>query len=62
MNQNHQRLIIMLLLISYLFSPSLFNWIVSAEGVWYRPYIFWITIVFVTFLFQTLRKKPHNLD
>jgi hypothetical protein len=59
---NHQRLIILLLLITYLFSPSLFTWLFNAGGVWYRPYIVWMAVVLVTFLFQALRKKPRNLD
>lgn len=59
---HHQRLIILLLLIAYLFSPSLFTWIISPNGVWYRPYIFWIAVVIVTFVFQMSRKKPHKLD
>ncbi|HWV15074.1 MAG TPA: hypothetical protein VN030_06545 [Cellvibrio sp.] len=59
---HHQRLVILLLLIAYLFSPSLFTWIISPNGVWYRPYIFWIGVVIVTFAFQMSRKKPHKLD
>lgn len=59
---NHQRLIILLLLIAYLFSPSLFTWIISPTGAWYRPYIFWIAVVFVTFVYQMRRRKPRNLD
>ena len=59
---NHQRLIILLLLIAYLFSPSLFTWIISPSGAWYRPYIFWMGLILVTFIFQWQRKKPHNFD
>jgi len=59
---NHQRLIILLLLIAYLFSPSLFTWIISPNGVWYRPYLFWMGLVLVTFIFQWRRKKPQNFD
>jgi hypothetical protein len=59
---NHQRLIILLLLIAYLFSPSLFTWIISPYGAWYRPYIFWMVVILITFIFQWGRKKPHNLD
>ncbi len=59
---NHQRLIILLLLIVYLFTPSLFTWIISPNGAWYRPYLFWMAVILVTFTFQMFRKKPHNLD
>lgn len=59
---NHQRLVILLLLIAYLFSPSLFTWIISPNGSWYRPYLVWIAVVFVTFIFQWRRKKTSPSD
>ena len=59
---NHQRPIILLLLIAYLFSPSLFTWIISPTGAWYRPYIFWIAVVFITFILQWRRKKTQDIE
>jgi hypothetical protein len=33
---NNQRLVILLLLVAYIFSPSLFDWIINTEGTLYR--------------------------
>ena len=60
----NQRLVILLLLIAYIFSPTLFSWMINPEGAWYRPYIIWVLVIVVAFLMQ-LRKKTgisrHNL-
>lgn len=54
---NNQRLVILLLLIAYIFSPTLFTWIINPEGAWYRPYIIWGLVIVLAFIVQ-LRKKP----
>lgn len=54
---NNQRLVILLLLIAYIFSPTLFTWIINPEGAWYRPYIIWVLVIIIAFVMQ-LRKKP----
>ena len=59
---NNQRLVIVLLLIAYIFSPTLFNWIINPEGAWYRPYIVWILVIVIAFTMQLRRKKYNDLD
>jgi hypothetical protein len=54
---NNQRLVILLLLIAYIFSPTLFTWIIDPEGAWYRPYIMWMLVIAVAYAIQA-RKRP----
>jgi TctA family transporter len=59
---NNQRLVILLLLVAYIFSPSLFNWIINPEGAWYRPYIVWVIVIVIAFMMQIRRKNYHEFD
>ncbi len=59
---NNQRLVILLLLVAYIFSPSLFNWIINPEGAWYRPYIAWVVVIVIAFVMQIRRKNYHEFD
>lgn len=59
---NNQRLVILLLLVAYIFSPSLFNWIINPEGAWYRPYIVWVVVIVIAFIMQIRRKNFHEFD
>lgn len=59
---NNQRLVILLLLIGYIFSPTLFSWIINPEGAWYRPYLIWVLVIAIAFVIQLRRKKSHNFD
>ena len=59
---NNQRLVILLLVIAYIFSPTLFSWIVNPEGAWYRPFIVWIGVIVIAFVMQIRRKNYHEFD
>ena len=59
---NSQRLVILLLLVAYIFSPSLFNWIINPEGAWYRPYLVWVAVIVIAFVMQIRRKNYHEFD
>lgn len=59
---NNQRLVILLLLIAYIFSPTLFTWIINPEGAWYRPYLIWLLVIVIAFVIQVRRKKSPNFD
>lgn len=59
---NNQRLVILLLLIAYIFSPTLFNWIINPDGAWYRPYIVWMVVIVTAFIMQIRRKNFHEFD
>jgi energy-coupling factor transporter transmembrane protein EcfT len=59
---NSQRLVILLLVIAYIFSPTLFDWIINPEGAWYRPFIIWVVVIIIAFVMQIRRKKYHEFD
>ncbi|MEO0442169.1 MAG: hypothetical protein AAFZ92_00295 [Pseudomonadota bacterium] len=53
---NKQRFLFFTLLIAYVFMPTLFNWVVSPEGTWYKPFIVWALIVIGAYLLQKYNK------
>jgi len=59
---NNQRLVILLLLIAYIFSPTLFSWIINPEGAWYRPYLMWVLVIAIAFVIQIRGKRNHYFD
>lgn len=59
---NSPRLIILLLLIAYIFAPTLINWIINPEAAWYRPFLVWMLVIVVALVVQLKRKKFHELD
>jgi len=59
---NNQRLVILLLLVTYIFSPSLINWILNPEGAWYRPFIIWVLVIIIAFVLQWQRHRLRDLD
>ncbi|HNE26328.1 MAG TPA: hypothetical protein PKZ68_09110 [Pseudomonadales bacterium] len=46
------RSIMLMIMAAYVFSPSLFSWMIDPAGVWYRPYLIWMGLVVVAFLLQ----------
>ncbi len=57
---NNQRLVILLLLIAYIFSPTLFSWIINPEGAWYRPYLAWVVVIVIAYLIQARKRRSHD--
>ncbi len=57
---NNQRLVILLLLIAYIFSPTLFSWIINPDGAWFRPYIAWVAVIVIAYLVQARKKRNHD--
>ena len=51
------RPIMLMIMAAYVFSPSLFGWMIDPAGAWYRPYLIWVGIVVVAFFLQ-----PHAVD
>ena len=49
--QNH-RFLLPLLLIIYIFSPTLFSWIFVPAAIWYKPYLIWLLLIVVTYSVQ----------
>lgn len=60
---NHQRgdqmyiyrLVLLLVVGIYLFSPAIMDWWIDATGAWYRPYMLWLILIVVTFILQSQR-------
>ena len=53
---SNQRFLLFTLLIAYIFTPTLFNWVVSPEGTWYKPFIVWFMIIAGAYLLQKYNK------
>ncbi len=49
---NNQRLLILLMLIAYIFSPTIFAWASNPDGAWYRPFIIWSSFIVMAFVYQ----------
>ncbi|WP_185233105.1 hypothetical protein [Teredinibacter franksiae] len=47
-----QRPLLLLLLVVYIFSPTLFDWVMNPGGGWYRPYLIWLLVIVVAFIVQ----------
>lgn len=47
------RLVLLLVVGIYLFSPAIMAWWANAESAWYRPYLLWLILILVTFLLQS---------
>lgn len=54
------RPLILLLLVLYIFSPVLFNWMINPNGAWYRPYIIWVLVIVIAYYLQG-RHKTNDL-
>jgi hypothetical protein len=52
---NRQRPLIFIFLIAYIFLPTAFDWITTADRVWYRPFAIWLMVVIIAFFAQYRR-------
>ena len=46
------RLVLLLAVGIYLFSPAIMHWWIDATGAWYRPSLLWLILIVVTFILQ----------
>ena len=57
------RLVLLLVVGIYLFSPAIMDWWIDATGAWYRPYLLWLILIVVTFILQSQKDadelEPH---
>ncbi|WP_028876236.1 hypothetical protein [Teredinibacter turnerae] len=44
--------LLLLVLVIYIFSPTLLDWVIHPGLAWYRPYIVWLLVVIVAFILQ----------
>ena len=58
---NHKRPILLLLLVLYIFAPTIFSWIIDPEGAWYRPFLIWVLVIVITYIIQST-KEPRNAN
>ncbi|WP_459206769.1 hypothetical protein ACSMEV_00125 [Pseudomonas sp. MLB6B] len=49
------RLVLLLVVGIYLFSPAIMDWWIDPTGAWYRPYLLWLILIVVTFILQSQR-------
>ena len=47
------RLVLILVVGMYLFSPAIMEWWTAADSTWYRPYLLWLILIVVTFVLQS---------
>lgn len=47
------RLVLILVVGIYLFSPAIMEWWTIADSAWYRPYLLWLLLIGVTFILQS---------
>lgn len=50
------RLVLILVVSMYLFSPAIMQWWTAADSVWYRPYLLWLILIAVTFVLQSQKE------
>ncbi len=56
---NKKAPLLLLTLITFVFLPSLLQWMLDTSGSWYRPFIVWLVIIIVTFIIQ-LKETPDD--
>jgi hypothetical protein len=52
---NIYRLILLLVVGIYLFSPAIMSAWMDASGAWYRPYLLWLILILVSMVLQSRR-------
>lgn len=50
--------LLLLLALSFIFAPSLQEWVLSGHDNWYRPYLVWIGLI--AFIYWSQRGKTHD--
>ncbi|GAA6132761.1 MAG TPA: hypothetical protein ENH72_08570 [Pseudomonas sabulinigri] len=47
------RLVLLLVIGIYLFSPAIMDWWIEPQGAWYRPYVLWLILIIAGMLLQS---------
>lgn len=47
------RLVLLLVIGIYLFSPAIMDWWIQPDDAWYRPYVLWLILVIAGILLQS---------
>lgn len=54
------RLVLILVIGIYLFSPTIMDWWIQANDSWYGPYLLWLILIVVAYFLQR-QDDPHDL-
>ncbi|WP_075184941.1 hypothetical protein [Teredinibacter haidensis] len=57
-----QRPLLLLLLMVYIFSPTLLSWVIHPDGGWYRPYLIWLLIIVIAYFIQDRKPQQDKVD
>lgn len=52
--------ILLLILVIYIFAPTLIRWVMHPGVAWYRPYLVWLLVVLIAFLLHETRPRSDN--
>jgi len=58
---SRQRLIILVLVLAAIFSPSALDWMLSPNGPWYRPFMGWLIVIAVALVMQLKSLRRDDL-
>ena len=47
------RLVLLLVIGIYLFSPAIMDWWIEPQGAWYRPYMLWMILIIAGIVLQS---------
>lgn len=50
------RLVFILVIGIFIFSPAIMDWWTANNNAWYRPYLLWLMFIAATFLLQVQRE------
>lgn len=53
------RLVFLLVLAIYIFSPNIMNWWIAPGSAWYRPFLIWLAMVGLAFWLE-VRRDPNE--
>lgn len=53
------RLVFLLVLAIYIFSPVVVDWWADPEGAWYRPYLIWLALIGLAIWLES-RRGPNE--
>ncbi len=49
------RALILLLALAFILSPTINSWVMSTDGSWYRPFVFWAGVIGITYIIYSDR-------
>lgn len=50
------RLVLILVIGTFIFSPAIMDWWTAENNTWYRPYLLWLIFIAATFVLQVQRE------